>query len=62
MHDSEYWLKREAEARAAAARRRDSDDADVAGHLALAYATLARRHKQAAPEVEANEQPLPVQD
>jgi hypothetical protein len=61
MHDSDYWLKREAEARAAASRMGDSEDADIAGHLALAYATLARR-KQQAPEAEVVEQPLIVQE
>ena len=61
MHDSDYWLKREAEARAAASRRGDREDADIAGHLALAYATLARR-KRPEPEAEIVEQPLIVQD
>ena len=57
MHDKDFWLKREAEARAAAARRGDDENADIAGHLALAYASLARR--QAPAEFE---QPLLIQE
>lgn len=57
MHDRAYWLKREAEARAAAARRGDDEGADIAGHLALAYASLARRQ-----DSERIEQPLMMQE
>ena len=57
MHDKDYWLKREAEARAAAARRGDDENADIAGHLALAYASLARRKTAN----DATEQPLLIQ-
>lgn len=57
MHDKSYWLKREAEARAAAARRGDDENADIAGHLALAYASLARRKAPA--DVE---QPILIQE
>jgi hypothetical protein len=46
-HDRDYFRRRAAEARAAAFRRDEGDDAEVAGQLALAYAALARR--QAAP-------------
>lgn len=62
MHDKDYWLKREAEARTAAARMGDSEDADIAGHLALAYASLARREEREEPIAEKVEQPVPVQD
>lgn len=43
-HDGDYFRRRAAEARAAAFRRDDGEDAEVAGQLALAYAALARRH------------------
>jgi hypothetical protein len=42
-HDSEYFRRRAAEARAAAFSKQDGDGAAVAGDLALAYAALARR-------------------
>ena len=42
-HDHDYFRQRAAEARAAAFRRDEGDDAEVAGQLALAYAALARR-------------------
>ena len=53
-HDREYFRRRAAEARAAAFRRDDGEDAEVAGQLALAYAALARhraRPADGAPEV-----------
>ncbi|MGI8706387.1 MAG: hypothetical protein ACR2JJ_11455 [Sphingomicrobium sp.] len=43
-HDGDYFRRRAAEARAAAFRPEDGEDAEVAGQLALAYAALARRH------------------
>ena len=45
-HDSDYCRRREAEARAAASRKGDSETVRIAGDLALAYATLARRRRQ----------------
>lgn len=42
-HDRDYFRQRAAEARAAAFRRDEGEDAEVAGQLALAYAALARR-------------------
>ena len=42
-HDHDYFRQRAAEARAAAFRRDEGEDAEVAGQLALAYAALARR-------------------
>jgi len=44
-HDHDYFCRRAAEARAAAFCREQSEDAEVAGQLALAYAALARRHQ-----------------
>jgi hypothetical protein len=59
-HDGDYFRRRAAEARAAAFRPEDGEDAEVAGQLALAYAALARRHsafsdqpEPAAEEIEA---------
>ena len=45
--DSEYFRQRAAEARAAACAKGRSEEAAVAGELALAYAALARRHAAA---------------
>ena len=42
-HDSDYFLRRAAEARAAACHKDYCEGAEVAGHLALAYSALARR-------------------
>ena len=42
-HDRDYFRRREDEARAAAFRREEGEDAEIAGQLALAYAALARR-------------------
>lgn len=47
VHDRNYFSKRAAEARAAAFRREESEDSEIAGQLALAYAALARRQSQA---------------
>ena len=41
-HDSDYFRRRAAEARAAAFRKDHDEDAEVAGQLALAYSALAR--------------------
>jgi hypothetical protein len=58
-HDSEYFRRRAAEARAAAFCKQDGDGAAVAGDLALAYAALARRRALVAEECEiAAEPPL----
>jgi hypothetical protein len=43
VHDGDYFRKRAAQARAAAFRRDESEDAEIAGQLALAYSALARR-------------------
>ena len=46
-HDGEYFRRRAAEARAAAFRRDEGENAEIAGQLALAYAALARRRRNA---------------
>ena len=47
-HDTEYFRRRAAEARAAASSKDEPERAEIAGELALAYAALARRHAAAA--------------
>lgn len=42
-HDTEYFRRRAAEARAAACSKDEPERAEIAGELALAYAALARR-------------------
>ena len=54
-HDSNYFRERAAEARAAAFRREEGEDSEIAGQLALAYASLARRKGQASAEAAAEE-------
>lgn len=51
-HDRDYFHQRAAEARAAAFRRDEGEDAEVAGQLALAYAALARRLAPLEPKAE----------
>jgi len=48
-HDREYFQRRAAEERALAFRKEESEDAEVAGQLALAYAALARHGSGRAP-------------
>jgi hypothetical protein len=58
-HDSEYFRRRAAEARAAAYCKEDGDGAALAGDLALAFAALARRNSvEAASDENAEEIPL----
>ena len=58
-HDRDYFRRRAAEARAAASHKGDHESIEVAGHLALAYAALARRKAQAeVAESEAGEAPI----
>ena len=47
-HDRDYFRRRAAEARAAASHKGDHELIEVAGHLALAYAALARRKAETA--------------
>jgi hypothetical protein len=57
-HDSEYFRRRAAEARAAAYCKEDGDGAALAGDLALAFAALARRSVNASGEEPADDIPL----
>jgi Mrp family chromosome partitioning ATPase len=60
-HDSDYFRRRAAEARAAAFSKRGDEKSAVAGELALAYAALARRRAAltaAEPDVEIPAIPL----
>lgn len=50
-HDSDYFRRRAAEARAAASSKEFGESAEVAGDLALAYAALARRRAAATAEM-----------
>ena len=49
-HDQDYFRRRAAEARAAASHKGDPESVEVAGHLALAYAALARRRAAPRPD------------
>jgi hypothetical protein len=46
-HDTEYFHRRAAEARAAACSKDEPERVEIAGELALAYAALARRRAAA---------------
>ena len=59
-HDSEYFRRRAAEARAAASYKGRSEEAAVAGELALAYAALARRRAAADCRSRSHPQRLPA--
>jgi hypothetical protein len=54
-HDSDYFRRRAAEARAAASSKQFGESVEVAGDLALAYAGLARRRARLAA---ASEKPI----
>ena len=56
-HDSDYFRRRAAEARAAACSKDFGENAEVAGDLALAYAALARRRAATAADVSVEEKP-----
>lgn len=47
-HDTDYFHRRAAEARAAACSKDEPERVEIAGELALAYAALARRRAAAA--------------
>ena len=57
-HDRDYFRRRAAEARAAASHKGDHETIEVAGHLALAYAALARRKANAEVAAEPAEEPI----
>ena len=46
-HDTDYFRRRSAEARAAAFCKEHDESVEVAGDLALAYAAIARRRAAA---------------
>ena len=48
VHDTDYFRRRAAEARAAACSKDEPERVEVAGELALAYAALARRRAASA--------------
>ena len=50
-HDREYFRRRAADAGSGTFRKYDDEGVEVAGHLALAYAALARR-REAAPKAD----------
>jgi hypothetical protein len=60
-HDSDYFRRRAAEARAAACDKLSSHNSEVAGDLALAFAALARRQVAAAAAAEARTQQMAQQ-
>lgn len=51
-HDSDYFRRRAAEARAAASAKDFGENAEVAGDLARAYAALAKRRAAVAKEAD----------
>jgi hypothetical protein len=58
-HDTDYFQRRAAEARAVACSKVEPERAEIAGELALAYAALARRRAAAlAPAEERSAIPL----
>jgi hypothetical protein len=62
-HDTDYFRRRAAEARAAACSKEEGDHVAVAGDLALAYAALARRRAAAtATPAEAERPAIPLDE
>jgi hypothetical protein len=60
-HDSDYFRRRAAEARAASRSNGRSEQAAIAGELALAYAALARRRAAADAETVAVAAEMPAE-
>ncbi len=56
-HDSDYFRRRAAEVRSAAFHKDGGESVEVAGHLALAYAALARRISKPAADATAEADP-----
>jgi len=56
-HDTDYFRRRAAEARAAACSKDEPERAEMAGELALAFAALARRRAAAAAAEASEEMP-----
>ena len=61
-HDSDYFRRRAAEARAAAFCKDYGEDVEVAGDLALAYAALARRSARPATAEPAPTPAIPLEE
>jgi len=59
-HDSDYFRRRAAEARAAACSKEFGANVKAAGDLALAYAALARRRARAAASEQQAEDETPA--
>ena len=59
-HDREYFRRRAAEARSASFLKDDGEGSEVAGHLALAYAALARASAASSEEPDAAEAAAPL--
>lgn len=51
-HDCAYFRRLADEARLAASQKVDSEDAEIAGQLALAYSALARQREAAETSIE----------
>jgi hypothetical protein len=60
VHDTDYFRRRAAEARAAARSKEFGENVEVAGDLALAYAALARRRARLAAAAEAIAEDTPA--
>jgi len=58
-HDTDYFRRRAAEARAAAFSKDQPERAEIAGELALAFAALARRRAAATAETAAATEEIP---
>jgi hypothetical protein len=59
-HDSDYFRRRAAEARAAACSKEFGANVEAAGDLALAYAALARRRARAAASEQQAQDEMPA--
>ena len=59
-HDTDYFRRRAAAARAAACSKDEPERAEMAGELALAFAALARRRAATAAAAQAGEEMPPI--
>ena len=60
-HDTDYFRRRAAEARAAACSKDFGENVEVAGDLALAYAALARRRAAAVAAASQDKPAIPLE-
>jgi len=58
-HDSDYFRRRAAEARASAFCKEQGESVEIAGDLALAYAALAKRKSASPPAILAEAESAP---